>query len=115
MPEYQNLADNKYIILIRKRNSLQKLKHLLVVVKCQMHPNSQIKIPFVAFSPQIDKNRNLKYFLPNKVIPIKKPKNQIKISYILYAYYSIAIYCIKIHFKKIEEYRPMRPCSHYKK
>ena len=80
-----------------------------------MHPNSQIKIPFVAFSPQIDKNRNLKYFLPNKVIPIKKPKNQIKISYISYAYYSIAIYCIKIHFKKIEEYRPMRPCSHYKK
>jgi hypothetical protein len=80
-----------------------------------MHPNNQIKIPFVAFSPQIDKNRNLKYFLPNKVIPIKKPKNQIKISYISYAYYSIAIYCIKIHFKKIEEYRPMRPCSHHKK
>ncbi|EFC87711.1 hypothetical protein NEIMUCOT_05784 [Neisseria mucosa ATCC 25996] len=37
-----------------------------------MHPNNQIKIPFVAFSPQIDKNRNLKYFLLNKVIPIKK-------------------------------------------
>ena len=44
-----------------------------------MHPNSQIKIPFVAFSPQIDKNRNLKYFLPNKVIPIKKnPKIKLK-------------------------------------
>ena len=43
-----------------------------------MHPNSQIKIPFVAFSPQIDKNRNLKYFLPNKVIPIKNPKIKLK-------------------------------------
>ena len=45
-----------------------------------MHPNNQIKIPFVAFSPQIDKNRNLKYFLPNKVIPIKKTQ-KIKLKY----------------------------------
>ena len=80
-----------------------------------MHPNNQIKIPFVAFFPQIDKNRNLKYFLPNKVIPIKKLKNQIEISCISYAYYSIAIYRIKIHFKKIEERRPIPPYSHHKK